>query len=274
MAERYRAAFIRGGTSKALVFHASDLPADRAQWDAIFLAAMGSPDRHGRQLDGMGGGVSSLSKVCVVAPSSVPDADVDYTFAQVQIRDARVDYSGNCGNMSSAIGPFCVDEGLVAPPPGSTTALVRIHNTNTRKLIHASFPVADGRSVERGDLAIPGVEGTGAPVRLDFISPGGASTGRLLPTGRVLDTLDVPGMGAVRASLVDAANACVFVAASDLGLAGTELPDALDADAGLLHRLGEIRLAASVARPGTRTASGTRISRPKPEPAQMCSWPK
>src|SRR5437763_16973991 len=102
------AAFIRGGTSKALVFHRRDLPADRAEWDGIFLKAMGTPDRYGRQLNGMGGGVSSLSKVCVVGPSSVPGADVDYTFAQVQVQDAVVDYSGNCGNMSSAIGPFAV----------------------------------------------------------------------------------------------------------------------------------------------------------------------
>src|SRR5690606_18822705 len=142
MGTKYRAAFIRGGTSKAIVFHARDLPAERGQWDAIFLAAMGSPDRYGRQLDGMGGGVSSLSKVCVVGPPSVPGADVDYTFAQVQVRDARVDYSGNCGNMSSAIGPFCVDEGLV-PPPAGPQALVRIHNTNTRKIIHATFAVRD-----------------------------------------------------------------------------------------------------------------------------------
>lgn len=246
MGRRFKAAFIRGGTSKALVFHARDLPADRAEWDAIFLACMGSPDRHGRQLNGMGGGVSSLSKVCVVGPPSVEGADVDYTFVQVQVKDARCDWSGNCGNMSSAIGPFAVDEGLVAAPPDGT-ALVRIHNTNTKKIIHARFPVAGGASVEAGDLEIPGVHGTGAPVRLDFLDPGGATTGRLLPTGRVLDGLDVPGVGCIEASLVDAANACVFVDAAALGLAGTELPDALDADAALLQRLAAIRLHASVA---------------------------
>ena len=115
MRSRLPAAFIRGGTSKALVFHAKDLPTNRADWDRIFLTAMGSPDRYGRQLNGMGGGISSLSKVCVVGPPTVDDADVDYTFAQVQVKDALVDYSGNCGNMSSAIGPFAVDEGLVSP---------------------------------------------------------------------------------------------------------------------------------------------------------------
>ena len=110
---KYPAVFMRGGTSKAIMFHARDLPAARADWDAIFLSAMGSPDPYGRQLDGMGGGVSSLSKVCVIAPSAREDADIDYTFAQVQVREARVDYGGNCGNMSSAVGPFAVDEGLI-----------------------------------------------------------------------------------------------------------------------------------------------------------------
>src|SRR5690606_35771456 len=217
MSNTYKAVFARGGTSKALIFHRQDLPPDCACWDAIFLAAMGSPDAYGRQLDGMGGGISSLSKVCVVGPPTRPDADVDYTFAQVQVKEARVDYGGNCGNMSSAIGPFAVDEGLVAA--GSGEATVRIHNTNTGKIIHSTFPVAHGRSVERGDLVIPGVSGSGAPVRLDFLEPGGASTGRLLPTGRATDRLEVPGMGAVTVSLVDAANACVFLDAETLGLA-------------------------------------------------------
>jgi hypothetical protein len=246
MGTRYPAAFIRGGTSKALVFHARDLPADRAQWDPIFLTAMGTPDRYGRQLNGMGGGVSSLSKVCVIGPSTRDDADVDYTFAQVQVQVAAVDYSGNCGNMSSAIGPFAVDEGLV-PAPADGQALVRIHNTNTRTVIRASFPVKGGKSVETGTLAIPGVDGTGAPVRLDFLSPGGASTGQLLPSGRVSQTLTVPGHGGVTASLVDAANACVFVAAAELGLLGTESPAELAARPDILKLLSELRLAGSVA---------------------------
>jgi len=212
----------------------------------LFLTAMGSPDRYGRQLNGMGGGVSSLSKVCVVGPSSVPEADVDYTFVQVQVRDARCDYSGNCGNMSSAIGPFAVTEGLV-PVPKAGTVTVRIHNTNTRKIIHATFEVLDGLPMEMGDLEIPGVEGKGAPVRLDFLEPGGATTGRLLPTGSAMDRLEVPGLGVFDASMVDAANACVFVNAADLGLTGGELPDAIEAAPELMRCLAEIRLSASVA---------------------------
>ena len=242
---RIPAVFMRGGTSNAIVFHARDLPRDRALWDEIFLAAIGSPDPYGRQLDGMGGGISSLSKVCVVGPSSRPDADIDYTFAQIQVKEAKVDYSANCGNMSSAMGPFAVDEGILKA--SGKEALVRVHNTNTQKIIHARFALDDGLSAVDGDLAIPGVAGTGAPVRLEFRDPGGATTGKLLPTGRVSDVLDVPGHGQFKVSMVDAANACCFVHADELGITGTEMPEALDANTALLERLQAIRIAASVA---------------------------
>ena len=248
---RLPAVFMRGGTSNAIVFHVRDLPADRSQWDAIFLAAIGSPDPYGRQLDGMGGGISSLSKVCVVGPSSRPDADIDYTFAQVLVKEAKVDYSANCGNMSSAMGPFAVDEGLVKVD--GKEALVRVHNTNTKKIIWERFAVEDGVAAVDGELAIPGVAGTGAPVRLEFREPGGATTGKLLPTGNVVDTLDVPGYGTFKVSMVDAANACVFVNAADLGLTGTEMPDALDTSTELLRKLAAIRIAASVAMGITKT---------------------
>lgn len=238
------AVFMRGGTSRAIMFHARDLP-DRSQWDPIFLAAMGSPDPNGRQLNGMGGGISSLSKVCILAPSTREDADIDYTFAQVQIREAAVDYRGNCGNMSSAVGPFAVDEGIVRP--NGDTAVVRIFNTNTRKIIRSTFPLVDGRAATDGDLAIPGVAGTGAPVRLDFLTPGGATTGRLLPTGQPMDRLDVPGIGPIEVSMVDAANACVFVRAADLGLTGRELPEELEGNREVLDRMQCVRRAASVA---------------------------
>jgi 2-methylaconitate isomerase len=245
------AAFMRGGTSNAVVFHAKDLPPDRALWDEIFLAAIGSPDPYGRQLDGMGGGVSSLSKVCVVGPSTREDADIDYTFAQVLVKDARVEYGANCGNMSSAMGPFAVDEGLVEAK--GQEALVRVHNTNTGKIIWSRFPLDDGTAAVDGALAIPGVSGTGAPVRLEFREPGGATTGKLLPTGNVADTLEVPGYGSVRVSMGDAANATVFVRAADLGVKGTELPDEVDANPELLKKLEAIRVAASVAMGITKT---------------------
>jgi len=259
---KFPAVFMRGGTSKGIMFHARDLPAARAEWDAIFLAAMGSPDPHGRQLDGMGGGVSSLSKVCVIAPSQRADADVDYTFAQIQVKEARVDYGANCGNMSSAVGPFALDEGLVAAADGETT--VRIFNTNTGKLIHSTFGTRGGRALAEGTLAIPGVAGSGAPVRLDFIEPGGATTGRLLPSGSALDVLEVPGLGRIEVSLVDAANACAFVAAATLGLRGTEMPDELERDAAAMQKLGAIRLHAAVAMGIARTLDEARANRAVP----------
>ena len=242
---RLPAAFMRGGTSNALVFHARDLPGDRAEWPELFCAAMGSPDPNGRQLDGMGGGISSLSKVCVVGPPTRPDADIDYTFFQIAVDRAEADTSANCGNMSSAMGPFAVDEGLVAAGDGE--AVVRIHNTNTARMIHARFPVREGRAVVEGDYALPGVAGTGAPVRLDFLEPGGASTCRLLPTGRSVDRLDVPGLGSVDVSIVDAANLCCFVRAADIGLTGIEMPSALDRNAQALAMLEAVRFAAGKA---------------------------
>jgi len=242
---RIRAVYMRGGTSKALVFRAQDLPADRAQWDAIFLSAMGVPDPYGRQLDGMGGGLSSLNKVCVVGPSSHPDADVDYTFVQLGVDQAMVDYGGNCGNMSSAIGPFAVEEGLV-PPPSDGEATVRIHNTNTGKIIVSRFPVEGGTLAAQGDFALDGVAGTAAPVRLEFLEPGGAKTGKLLPTGAAADMLDVPELGTVEASCIDAANPCVFVAAASVGKTGAELPQDLEKDRDFLAAMEAIREAGSV----------------------------
>lgn len=243
---RLPAVFMRGGTSKAVMFRSQDLPADRAAWDRIFLGVMGSPDPNGRQLDGMGGGVSSLSKICVVGPPSRPDADVDYTFAQVSVREAAVDYSGNCGNMSSAIGPFAVEEGLVdAPHDGE--ASVRIHNTNTGKIIVARFPVENGALAAGGELEIDGVAGQSAPIRLEFLAPGGAKTGRLLPTGRPCDELEIAGLGRIAVSCIDAANPAAFVAAEDLGKTGAELPEELEKDAVFLERMEAIRRAASVA---------------------------
>ncbi len=238
------AVFMRGGTSKALMVQASDLPANQDDWAPLFTAAMGTPDPYGRQLDGMGGGVSSLSKVCIIAPSQHPDADVDYTFAQVMIKEARVDYRGNCGNMSAAVGPYAVDQGLVQAQ--GNTATVRILNTNTQKIIHSTFTIEDGQARYDGDLSIPGVGGTGSPIKLDFVQPGGASTGKLLPTGQVQESLDVPGLGTIDVSMVDAANAAVFVRARDVGLTGLELPDELESRADMLELLNEIRIRASV----------------------------
>ena len=235
---RVRAVYMRGGTSRCLVFHDKDLPPAGLERDQILLAALGSPDPYGRQLDGLGGGISSLSKACIIGPPSHPDAQVDYTFAQVEVSKPVVDYTGNCGNCSSSVGPFAIDERLVPFTEGET--VVRIHNTNTKKLIVAHVPVAGGEAAVEGDFDLPGVAGRGARIALDFIDPGGAGTGRLLPTGRARDTID-----GVAASLVDATNPVVFVRAKDLGLTGAETPQAMDADRDLSARLERIRAAAA-----------------------------
>ena len=206
---------MRGGTSKGLFFHRRDLPAERSEWDALFLAALGSPDPHGRQLDGMGGGISSLSKVVVVSPSERPGVDLDYLFGQVAVERARVDYRSNCGNLSAAVGPFAVDEGLVQAADGE--AALTLHNCNLGQTIEARFAVAKGRAEVEGDTVLDGVAGRGAPIHLSFLEPGGAVTGRLLPTGRVRDVLDVPGAGPIEATLIDASTALVIVRADALG---------------------------------------------------------
>lgn len=262
--KRLRAVFMRGGTSKGVIFRREDLPDDQTAWDAIFLATMGSPDPNGRQLDGMGGGVSSLSKVCVVGPSSRPNADVDYTFAQVSVSEALVDYAGNCGNMSAAIGPFAVDEGLVAAAADGEI-IVRIHNTNTGKVIASRFRTEAGQAAVDGDFVLDGVVGTAAPVRLDFLDPGGSKTGRLLPSGNPVDRINLDGFGLLEVSLVDAGNPFVFVAASDLGLSGTEMPKELAACAELMDRLESIRQIASVhmGLASDRIAAAAMVSIPK-----------
>lgn len=243
---RIPAVYMRGGTSKALVFKAADLPKAREERDAIFLAAMGVPDPNGRNLDGMGGGLSSLNKVCIVGSPSRADADVDYTFVQLSPDTDTVDYGGNCGNMSSAIGPFALEEGLVPPAEGDEAA-VRIHNTNTGKVILARFPVEDGLLAADGDFVLDGVAGAAAPIKLEFLDPGGAKTGKLLPTGNAVDRLDLGDCGSIEASCVDAANPCVIVRASDVGKTGAELPGDLEKDEDFLERMEAIRRAGSVA---------------------------
>ncbi|KAJ5088022.1 PrpF protein [Penicillium angulare] len=233
------AAYYRGGTSRAVVFNQSHLP-PRPQWDNIFRGVIGSPDSYGRQLDGLGGGISSLSKVCVVGRSTHPDADVDYTFASLGVKNTDVDYSSNCGNMISAIGPFAIDQKLVSPQtPDSAT--VRIHNTNTGKIITATFPVVDGEAASSGDFAIDGVSGTAARIQLDFVNPAGSVTGKMLPTGNATDEFD-----GVQATCIDVANPCVFVQAKELGVRGDLTPDEITSHPDLLKRLDSIRRQAGV----------------------------
>ncbi|KAJ7077820.1 DUF453 domain-containing protein [Mycena belliarum] len=221
------ATFLRGGTSKGIFLHRDNLPTDRAEWPRIFLGIMGSPDKeHGRQLNGMGGGVSSLSKICVVGPASrdqqAQGIAVEYTFVQVGIRDSSIDTSGNCGNLSSMIGVFARDEGICAPPsPGGTHMTVRSFNTNTQKIIDTTFPVADSfAALDLPEVSIAGVPGKASSILMEFVQPSGARTGKLLPSHSPLDLLEIPASSTetrtLRVSYVDATNPTVFVGSVDL----------------------------------------------------------
>ncbi len=257
----YQATFIRGGTSKGVFFRHDALPESLEARDRIFIHALGSPDAYGRQLNGMGGGVSSLSKAVIVGVSSVAGADVDYTFAQVVIDKAEVDYSATCGNLSSAVGPFAVDSGLIKPVDGKQT--VRVFNTNTRKIYHATFEIADGVFQPVGEFEIPGVSGTGSRIRLDYLEPGGATSGMLLPSGNAMDVLDVPGVGRVEASLVDASNAVVFVAAERFGKTATESVAELEADHKFMADLDAVRRTAAVVMGLASTPETAKLGNPK-----------
>ncbi|KAJ7760485.1 PrpF protein [Mycena metata] len=221
------ATFLRGGTSKGIFLRKENLPSERSEWPRIFLGIMGSPDKeHGRQLNGMGGGVSSLSKICVVAPGSPAQQalgiSVEYTFVQVGVRDSSIDYSGNCGNLSSMIGVFASDEGMCAPPPpGATHLTVRSFNTNTQKIIDTTFPVADSvAALDHPETEVAGVPGKASAIVMEFVQPGGARTGKLLPSGSPLDLLEVPlsptETRTLRVSCVDATNPTVFVGSAEL----------------------------------------------------------
>lgn len=237
--EKIRIVYMRGGTSKAVFLHETDMPAEKEDWAPFLLDLMGSPDK--RQIDGLGGANSLTSKAAIIRKAEADkDFDVYYTFAQVSITDETVDMKGNCGNISSAVGPFAIQEGLVPVTEPITT--VRIWNTNTQKLIIAEVAVKDGDVLTTGSTAIPGVPGYGSEITLTFCHAEGSVTGELLPTGNVTDVLKT-SFGSVRCSIVDAANPLVFVEAADLGLQETLLPAAFtEAD---LQRCEELRAAAA-----------------------------
>ena len=240
--ERIRAAIIRGGTSKGVYLLASELPKDPAVRDQVILAIYGSPDP--RQINGLGGADPLTSKVAIIARSARPDADVDYTFGYVGIDKAVVDYDGNCGNISQGVGPFAVDEGLV--PVNEPITKVRIFNTNTKKVIEAAVPVRDGKALTEGDFLVNGVPGTGAKIVLNFVNSGGSKTGKLLPTGNVIDKMKLQDGRSIRVSLVDAANPAVFVQAVEIGFTGKELPKDTGANPKILEIMEEIRVKAAL----------------------------
>jgi 4-oxalomesaconate tautomerase len=232
MQTRIPCVLMRGGTSRGPFFHASDLPSDPKQRDAVLLAVMGSP--HEYQVDGIGGAISVTSKVAIISKSHHPEADVDYLFAQVEVNQRIVDTKPNCGNMLVAVGPFAIETGLVQAKSGETT--VRILNVNTQSLVHAIVQTPGGTVTYAGDAAIDGVPGTAAPVALNFESAIGSVTKKMLPTGRPLDVID-----GVEVSCVDVAMPVVLMRAEAFGKTGHETAPELDADKALFKRMEAIR---------------------------------
>jgi 2-methylaconitate cis-trans-isomerase PrpF len=232
-----RCVHMRAGTSKGLYFHERDLPAPGPQRDRLLKRLMGTPDV--LQIDGLGGSRMITSKVAIVAPSERDDADVDYTFAQVDVQRDQVVYAGNCGNISSGVGPFAIDEGLVTATDGVTR--VRIHNTNTNKLLAAEVPVANGKAKVAGEFDLPGVPGTGAEIVMDWSATVGAKSGSLLPTGNAVDTIVLEDGREMEITLSDAGNPVAWAHAQALGLTGNEGPDEINGDPALLATLTEVR---------------------------------
>jgi probable AcnD-accessory protein PrpF len=246
---RIPATYMRGGTSKGVFFKLDDLPeAARVPGparDRLLLRVIGSPDPYGKQIDGMGGATSSTSKTVILAKSERPDHDVDYLFGQVAIDSAFVDWSGNCGNLSAAVGPFAISHGLVDPArvPADGVAIVRIWQANIAKTIIAHVPMTGGAVQETGDFELDGVTFPAAEVQLEFMDPAedGEDGGAMFPTGNVVDDLEVPGVGTFKATLINAGIPTLFLEAEALGYRGTELQGAINEDAQALARFETIR---------------------------------
>lgn len=238
---KLKCVYMRGGTSKAVFFHKKDLPEDQRIWPELFMKVMGTPDP--KQIDGMGGAAQITSKVAVVAPSERPDCDVDYTFFQVGVDAPVVADNLNCGNISCAVGPFSVDEGLVEIHEPMT--VVRVYNTNTGKVIEEHVQVRNGKACTKGETSIMGVPGTGSGIDVFFENPGGAATGKLFPTGKVRDILSPKGYPEIEATLIDCSNPVMILRAKDLGLDGGET-ECFRSDKELLARIEAIRSEAAV----------------------------
>jgi probable AcnD-accessory protein PrpF len=256
---RIPAVYMRGGTSKGVFFRKEDLPADPIERETILLRVIGSPDRYGKHTDGMGGATSSTSKIVILSKSARPDSDVDYLFGQVAIDRPVIDWSGNCGNLSTAVGPFAIEHGLVEAPADGT-ATVRIWQANIKKRIVARVPMKDGAVQELGDFELDGVAFAAAEVKLEFLDP--AEGGVLFPTGRRLELLDVPGVGQVEATLIDAGNPTIFVDAARLSLNGTELQPDINGDKKLLATVEAVRAHGAVAMGLAATAAEATAKRP------------
>lgn len=240
------ATYYRGGTSKGVFFALDDLPAPGAARDAILLRVIGSPDPYGKQIDGMGGATSSTSKTVIVSKSSQPGHDVDYLFGQVSIDKPFVDWSGNCGNLSAAVGPFAIRSGMLDPArvPQNGIAVVRIWQANIGKSIIAHVPITNGEVQETGDFELDGVTFPAAEVKLEFVDPAADEEGAgssMFPTGNLVDNLEVPGVGVLQATMINAGIPTIFINAQDIGFSGTELQEAVNSDAKVLAMFEAIR---------------------------------
>ena len=255
------AVFMRGGSSKGVFFISSDLPLKREQQDPIFLQTLGSPDMYGRQLNGMGGGISSLSKVVILSKSTSLNVDIEYNFAQVSVGTPDVDYSTTCGNLSSAVGPFSIDNGLIQATGRMT--LVRVRSVNTGKIYHAHVPTIDGKFDEQGSFTIPGVSGSGSQIRLDYLDPGGATTGFLLPTGNVIDIIYLKGEDPIEVSIVDASTGQVVVSMNRFGLLGNEQVDELESNKKLMTLLDRLRRACGILMGLASSPEGVPLGNPR-----------
>ncbi len=229
--------YMRGGTSKGVMFQKKDLPEDKRLWDDIFLKVMGGPDP--KQIDGLGGTVSTNNKIIIVSPSRRIDIDVEYLVAQVVVGEPVVDYSANCGNMTSAVGPYAISQGLVQACDPVTK--VRMLNLNTNKIIEEYVPTKNGIVEEDGNCAIAGIDGTGAELKVNFLNPAGAKTNMLFPTEEATDEITVERLGAISVSIIDISNVFVFIHSYDIGIKGDELPAELNSDKKLLDVFERIR---------------------------------
>ncbi len=261
------AVYMRGGTSKGVFFLADDLPADKSERERLLLRVIGSPDRYGKQTDGMGAATSSTSKVVILSKSARPDCDVDYLFGQVAIDAPVIDWSGNCGNLTTAVGPFAISEGMIAAPANGE-ATVRIWQANIGKRIISHVPMKDGEVVEMGDFELDGVAFPAAEVKIEFLDPaadegeGARAAGGMFPTGNKADMLDVPGVGTVEATLINAGNPTIFVDAARLGLTGTELQGDINGDAKILALAEAVRSHGAVAMGLVKTPQEATEKRP------------
>lgn len=268
---KFNVVYMRGGTSKGCIFHKEDLPENRAEWDDIFVQVMGSPDP--KQIDGMGGTVSSNNKIVIVWKSDEPNVDIEYLVGQSIVGKSQIDYKSNCGNMTAAVPAYAVEEGMVDITEPIT--VVRMLNKNTDKYINVSVPIDPETHTfaQDGDCHIAGIDGTAAELKVNFLNPAGAKTGKLLPTGYVTDTFEIGGKQIVY-SLVDVSNPLILVAAEDIGLTGTEMPTELDENKKASEVLEQIRGNAAVLMGFAKNLEDAKVNSPAVPKVGVFTSPK